>query len=114
MKLLILCVALASTKAVAQDNSEQLALGEEVFNTWCLACHDANLPWSGGGTQALDAKYEGELPGNLLDRTDLTEDVVKAFVRTGIYRMPPFRLTEIDDTELDALAAFLARDAGSR
>ena len=96
--------------AAAAQDSAQLARGEDVFNTWCYACHDENLPWSGGGTQALEAKYMGEKPGNLLERTDLTPDIVKLYVRTGLYRMPPFRLTEIDDEELEDLAAFLTRN----
>ena len=104
---------LAAESALAQD-ADTLARGEAVYNTWCLACHDANLPWSGGGTQALDVKYNGEKPGNLLERTDLTEEVVKTFVRAGVFRMPPFRLTEIDDDELDALAAYLTRNSTSQ
>lgn len=111
---LMTVAALFTASAFAQDNADQLGRGEEVFNTWCLACHDANLPWSGGGTQALDAKYNGEKPGNLLERTDLTPEVVKTFVRTGLFRMPPFRLTEIDDEELEDLAAFLSRNLETR
>ena len=90
---LLVCTLVICAPAIAQDRASLIAEGEQVFNTWCLACHDANLPWSGGGTQALEVKYQGQLPGNLLERTDLTEEIVKEFVRSGIYRMPPFRLT---------------------
>jgi hypothetical protein len=43
------------------------------------------------------------------DRTDLTPELVKVFVRQGILSMAPFRKTEITDAELDALAAYLAQ-----
>ena len=112
---LLLCAGLVavSLSAMAQDDTAQIARGEAQFNEWCLACHDANLPWSGGGTLALDAKYQGELPGNLLERTDLTADLVRSVVRSGMFRMPPFRLTEIDEDELEDLAAFLTRNSSN-
>ena len=109
--LLFGAAALTALSAFAQNNSAQVARGEEQFNEWCVACHDANLPWSGGGTMALDAKYNGELPGDLLERTDLTEEFVRSVVRVGLFRMPPFRLTEIDDEELEDLTAFLTRNS---
>jgi hypothetical protein len=36
--------------------------------------------------------------------------VTKAFVRKGVSVMPFFRKTEIGDADLDALAAYLARN----
>ena len=43
-------------------------------------------------------------------RIDLAPDAVKVFVRQGILMMAPFRKTEINDKELDALAAFVAKN----
>jgi hypothetical protein len=45
----------------------------------------------------------------LLERTDLTPAAVAMFTRQGVLSMPPFRKTEITDTELAALSAFVAR-----
>jgi hypothetical protein len=61
------------------------------------------------GTQALEAKYKGAKPALLEQRTDLTPDVVRFFVRHGSGVMPFFRKTEVSDADLDALAAYLTR-----
>ena len=66
----------------------------------------ATLP----GTDALRVKYRGALPALLTERTDMAPDLVKTYVRQGITVMPFFRKTEIDDTELEAIAAYLTRN----
>jgi mono/diheme cytochrome c family protein len=81
--------------------------GRDVFERWCMACHGGGQDKP--GTVALAAKYKGSLPARLEERTDLTPDVTKFFVRNGVSIMPPFRKTEISDADLDALAAYLAR-----
>ena len=82
------------------------AHGQEVFEHWCAPCHapGARHP----GTQALEVLYKGAKPAALEQRTDLIPDLTRAFVRTGVSVMPPFRKTEISDADLDALAAYLA------
>ena len=62
------------------------------------------------GTDALRVKYRGALPALLTERTDMALDLVKTYVRQGITVMPFFRKTEIDDDELDAIAAYLTRN----
>ena len=91
--------------ANAQDAGGQ---GKQVYDHWCAPCHD---PGQGHpGTQGLQIKYRGtDTPAVLLERTDLTPVVVKTFVRQGVLAMAPFRKTEITDTELDALAAYLSK-----
>lgn len=90
-----------SGRASAQDASR----GQEVFAYWCATCHAAGPGHP--GTQSLQVKYEGEIPAVIEDRTDLTPDMVKLFVRQGVGSMPFFRKTEIGDADLDALAAYL-------
>jgi mono/diheme cytochrome c family protein len=47
----------------------------------------------------------------LLDkRTDLTQPLIKTYVRNGLSIMPIFRKTEISDADLDAIAAYLTRN----
>lgn len=89
-------------------SDKQLQMGHDVFQKWCTPCH---APGPGHpGTQALAAKYpDGAVPSVLEERTDLDPDTLKGFVRTGVSIMPPFRKTEITDSELDALAAYIAR-----
>lgn len=86
--------------------------GEAVYERWCAPCHapGPTMP----GTNALAAKYQGRLPGVLLERTDLQADFVKYIVRNGSSVMPFFRKTEITDAELDALARYVAGVGGSR
>ena len=62
------------------------------------------------GTVALQAKYNGAKPALLSERTDLIPAVTKTFVRHGVSIMPFFRKTEISDADLDALAAYIARN----
>lgn len=98
-------VALVTLCAQAQEQEPQ-ARGRAVFDNWCAPCHapGARHP----GTQALEVLYKGVKPAALEQRTDLTPELTRAFVRTGVSVMPPFRKTEISDAELDALAAYLA------
>lgn len=86
--------------------------GKEVYQYWCWNCHGtgAGKP----GTIALQAKYKGTRPADLEQRMDLIPAVTKAFVRNGISIMPRSRKTEISDADLDALAAYLARNTKAR
>lgn len=81
--------------------------GEQVYARWCVHCHDSGR--GNPGTDSLQAKYKGSVPAVLLERSDLTADAVKMFVRQGVLSMPPFRKTEITDEELAALAAYMTQ-----
>jgi mono/diheme cytochrome c family protein len=81
--------------------------GEKVYTYWCATCHGPGLP----GTVALETKYKGAKPALLTERKDLTPPVTKTFVRKGVSVMPFFRKTEISDADLDALAAYIARNS---
>jgi mono/diheme cytochrome c family protein len=101
-------LTLASSSFGADEATIQK--GENVFDYWCATCHAPRLP----GTVALQAKYKGAKPALLSERTDLTPAVTKTFVRKGVSVMPPFRKTEVSDTDLDALSAYLARNSKAR
>ncbi|HUI81364.1 MAG TPA: cytochrome c [Bryobacteraceae bacterium] len=104
-KLLLLLSLFAAVAAAADDAT--LAKGKQVFEYWCATCHgNGPLP----GTVALQAKYKGSKPALLEERTDLLPQITKTFVRKGVSIMPFFRKTEISDADLDALAAYLARN----
>jgi len=62
------------------------------------------------GTDALAAKYKGAKPAMLEERTDLTPQFIKIFVRNGVSVMPRFRKTELSDADLEALSAYLTRN----
>jgi (+)-pinoresinol hydroxylase len=79
------------------------------YQNYCSSCH-ASGPEARPGYEALRARYGDKEPPALSDRTDLTPELVKTLVRTGISIMPFFRKTEISDADLDAIAAYLTRN----
>jgi mono/diheme cytochrome c family protein len=114
----VACCA-TSGLAQAQDQSTQLDQGKQVYDYWCLPCHGTGLGLPGfdelPGTQQLRIKYRDTTISPLLtERTDLVPEFVKVIVRQGVSFMPQFRKTEISDAELDALAAYLARNNAAR
>jgi (+)-pinoresinol hydroxylase len=105
---LIGTLGVIAMNAAAAD-SGQIEAGKQVYLNWCWNCHGEGV--GKPGTQALAAKYKGSKPAILDQRTDLAPPVTRAFVRKGVSIMPFFRKTEITDAQLDALAAYLARNA---
>jgi mono/diheme cytochrome c family protein len=81
--------------------------GYVLFQMSCAVCHGAGP--GKPGTRALAAKYKGATPALLEERTDLDPAYIKQVVRQGLYVMPFFRKTELSDTDLNAIAAYLAR-----
>ena len=96
------------TTAADQNHGSLTERGAAVFNNWCSICHSRDLR-NAPGTRSLQYKYQGKLPAALQDRQDLTAASVKFYVRKGVATMPFFRKTEINDADLDALAAYLSR-----
>jgi len=92
--------------AQAAPAAQPAISGKAVFEKWCAPCH---APGPGHpGTIALAALYKGAKPAALAERTDLTPEIVKHYVRTGVSVMPFFRKTEVSDAELASLADYLA------
>jgi mono/diheme cytochrome c family protein len=94
--------------ALAADASN----GKAVFLRWCQGCHEA-LPGTGfdppAGTYTLQQRYQGRLPAEIEQRTDLKAIQIKDLVRHGVNVMTPFRKTEITDQQLDDLIAYLVK-----
>jgi mono/diheme cytochrome c family protein len=105
-ELLIVAALLVSAgSAQAQDKAK----GEAVYDLWCAPCHAAG-PRKHPGTAALEVLYKGEKPAVLIERTDLTPELVTFYVRNGVSIMPFFRKTEISDQDLADLSAFLVKE----
>jgi mono/diheme cytochrome c family protein len=104
-------LALVAMGANPQSDDSSIARGEAVYDYWCATCHSAGpgMP----GTQALQVKYDGTLPALLVERTDLTPELIAFYVRNGVSVMPFFRKTEIGDSDLDALSRFIVSRAAS-
>jgi len=80
--------------------------GKILFERHCAACH---APGPGhAGTERL-AQARGAAKAALEQRTDLTPEYIRSVVRNGLIEMPPWRLTEIDDAQLDQLVQYLTR-----
>lgn len=106
MKRTLMMAALLACASGSFASETDRKLGEQVYQKWCAACHAPGDYYP--GTLALRAKYQGALPDALIERKDMSPELVKYFVRNGISIMPFFRKTEISDVELDALANFLS------
>lgn len=105
-----IAVLIAAAPAAAQDRAVER--GKDKFEYMCAPCHGAG-PGDDGramlpGTDALRLKYRGALPALLTERSDLTYESIRLFVRQGIFSMPPFRPTEITDEEIRDIAAYIA------
>jgi len=101
-----------------QTRSEQIALGQKVYESNCVSCHGPGIGNPGAkfkpGTDALRVKHAGKVPALLTERTDLTPSMVAYFVRNGVSIMPFYRQTEIDDEQLAALGAYLSSNNPNR
>lgn len=111
-KLMLSClVVMAAAPAFAQD----AAAGKASFQHTCEPCHGKGVGDDGRallpGTDALRIKYQGSLPAALEDRSDLTADAIKTYVRQGSWSMPPFRKTELTDAEIVDIAAYLVESS---
>ena len=103
-------VLLVSAHAIAAEPttlSPQQARGKQVYNGLCVFCHAPGL-W---GTTTL-AKRMDKQHAVLDGRTDLAPATIRVAVRVGIGSMPPLRKTEVSDSDLDAVTAYLTRDRG--
>lgn len=118
MRAVIVMAALAvlATAVFAQD-APSADNGKVVFDKWCTPCHGAVAPPDarfGGtglpGTSALEVKYSGELPAVLEERTDLAPEFIETVVRGGLFGMPITRKTEVSESELEDIIAYLTRN----
>ncbi len=110
-------VALLALGFAATTTAQQSAVqrGSAKFQHSCAPCHGAGVGDDGHamlpGTDALRIKYKSAappVPALLEERTDLTAPVLKVFLRHGSFSMPPFRPTELTDTEIADIAAYIA------
>jgi mono/diheme cytochrome c family protein len=102
-----------AASGTAQESAVQR--GNATFQHSCAPCHGAGVGDDGHamlpGTDALRIKYRGALPALLEQRMDLTEPVLKMYLRHGSFSMPPFRPTEVTDGDIADIAAYLAQSS---
>ena len=78
--------------------------GKGLFDLYCIACHGAG-PEHPGTMRLQERLSEDQAP--LLNRDNLQPEYVKLVVREGFKLMPPFRPSEITDTQLDLLTDYI-------
>ncbi|GGD51687.1 MULTISPECIES: c-type cytochrome [Sphingomonadales] len=94
-KLLVLSL-LATLGACSSKQGEVVADGAENYERYCAGCHN---PGPGHGGTMLLAEKGAPVP-SLIGRKDLDYDYLHSVVRQGLIEMPPFRPTELSDTEI--------------
>jgi len=112
---LTLVLVLACSGVAAAQEPASVERGRARFEHSCAPCHGDGIGDDGRamlpGTDALRIKYQGALPALLERRTDLNVDAIRTFVRRGTWSMPPFRPTEITDTDIEDIAAYLRQSS---
>lgn len=112
MKAIVIAGGFALLMVPSLSASAQQAVaapdGHAVYEKWCAPCHAAG-PFH-AGTAGLQAKYKGREPAVLVQRKDLTAPYVEYIIRHGVNAMPPFRKTEITDSEMHAVASYLSHN----
>ena len=106
MTRLLILLILGVGYTVPAAKAAEVMTGEKVFQQWCIHCHGEDN--SGPGTLRL-AWDKGEDKSLLTERADLGREYIRFVVRRGLDEMPSFRITEISEAELNALADFLGR-----
>lgn len=110
-------ILVATTSGVRAQEAAAVERGKAKYEHTCAPCHGAGVGDDGRemlpGTAALQIKYRGSLPAVLEQRSDLTLEALRVYVRQGTMSMPPFRKTEVTDAELADIAAYLARSSSN-
>jgi (+)-pinoresinol hydroxylase len=106
VSLAILTLALHASVASADEPSltPQQQQGKRLYDHLCVYCHSPGV-W---GTNRLSKRMDKE-HAVLENRTDLSAGAIQTIVRTGIGSMPPLRKSELSDTDVSAIAAYLTR-----
>lgn len=108
----VLGASFVCSVAMAAEPAPDAARGKQLFQNHCTPCHAPGSPDGRNvfaGTESLKNKYKGAVPAALEARQDLPVALVEFVVRNGTMTMPPFRKTEISDSEMHDIAAYLSK-----
>jgi len=99
-----LALTMGVTSAAEPSLTPQQQQGRHLYNHLCVYCHSPGV-W---GTNRLSKRMDEE-HAVLENRTELSAGAIQTIVRKGIGSMPPLRKSELSDSDLSAIAAYLAR-----
>jgi (+)-pinoresinol hydroxylase len=104
----VMIAALAWTAATAAADEAVLSAqeqeGKRLFDHICVYCHGPGLWAANRLAKRIDKDH-----ALLENRTDLPAAAIAAVVRNGVGSMPPMRKTELSDSDVRAIAAYLTR-----
>jgi len=101
----------ATAVAVIKEETGYVATnrsGKVIFDLHCAGCHNPGNAYA--ATKQL-AIVRGKDLAVIRQRKDLVPAYVKYIVRDGLLEMPPFRPTDINNSELDNLANYIVESA---
>jgi mono/diheme cytochrome c family protein len=96
-------VALSLLGLVFSASAQEMS-GEKIYQLYCMGCHDPGPVHP--GTAQLSRKRSNNM-AVLKGRQDLAPEYIRHVVRNGLIEMPPFRPSEINEEQLQALIAYL-------
>jgi mono/diheme cytochrome c family protein len=103
MKISLPAAGLLMLAACSKPSVDAKPDGAELYALNCAGCHD---PGPGHpGTMLLEQMERPVAP--LIGRKDLDADYVHSVVRNGLVEMPPFRPTELPESDLQLLIAYI-------
>ena len=114
--LLMSGLAVFTTSLAGAQSPPSPDRGKPLFQQKCQPCHGTERSDQGHamlpGTDALRLKYRGSLPAALEQRSDLTPEAIRVFVRRGSWSMPPFRKSELTDADIADISAYIGKQSG--
>jgi mono/diheme cytochrome c family protein len=108
VRVVALAVLLALAAIVGAAEPESLNArqqqGKMLFEATCNYCHSAR----GFATERLRTRLP-EDRSVLVERTDLDPAYIRTVVRNGLASMPAYTPTDLDEAQIQAIAAYLTR-----
>ncbi len=100
------CVAALGAGPLGAQTTEPIAKGRQIYANWCVHCHREG----GSASRVLEERYRGKVPAVIEERTDLAATRIVRLLRTQTPGMTAFRPTDLTDSDLEAVAAYLTRN----
>jgi mono/diheme cytochrome c family protein len=96
-------IALSLLGLIFSASAQEMS-GKQIYQLYCMGCHDPGPVHP--GTAQLSRK-RGKDQAVIKGRQDLAPEYIRQVVRHGLIEMPPFRPSEINEEQLQALIAYL-------
>jgi mono/diheme cytochrome c family protein len=101
---LLACTPTLVGAAEPKSLNAQQQQGKALFEATCVYCHNAR----GFGTERLRTRLP-EDRSIITERTDLDPAYIRTIVRNGLASMPAYTPTDLDESQIKAIAAYLTR-----